>query len=246
MNVAGTGRNDAFEPRGSFTRVLQCLRDSAKPAGSVNVAEERCRQSRARGVRRKGGETPMKKRFAIAILLTVGCASRPAPQPLQYAIATPNDIIARDATVDVTHLRALRANAPNDLLWFEHDGVQYIVTDAATVARATQAAVNVEREYAELRRIRPWGASPAVHYYTSGAASGAAPPEPAPNQQEYEKQQQDEMARTVDNQLPRYTADTSEEQFYLRKQQDSVARAEKNLRAILDAALRNGLAQPMS
>src|SRR4051812_2551047 len=122
----------------------------------------------------------MRKAFlavcSAAVLFGTGCASHPAPQPLRYAIVTPTEVVASDALTDIDNLRALRAGAPNDLLWCERNGGEYRVRDAAPVARATKAAR--KSESAALRRYTPWPPSSIVHYDTNSSygSSTAAPP----------------------------------------------------------------------
>ena len=189
----------------------------------------------------------MKSILLVSLLILSGaCASRPSPESVRYAIVTPTEVIAREARMNIDHLRALRAASPNDLLWFERDGVQYIVSDAATVARATKAANHLERELNALTRDTASAAAlPIIRYDDSYGPPAYQPPPPKPDNDEYMRQRQAEIARSADYQLPRYADFTSEEQFDRRRLQDSVARAERRLRRVIDDALANGLAQPM-
>ena len=63
----------------------------------------------------------------VSLVFAAACATRPAPQPLHYTIGT-------------------------ELLQFEDNGAMYVVTDAATIARATRIDADLDRTSRELKR----------------------------------------------------------------------------------------------
>jgi hypothetical protein len=194
--------------------------------------------------------------IAIAAFCTA-CAS----QPPHYALVTSTFVIESNARRDIEELRALRDQAATDLLWFERNGSEYVVTDAATVAQALEA-LSAIKSVAALRRISGSAASFGLKpVSTPWSTGGFAPHESATptvesstggvlNADQKAESWQALHAPGVTNLLPASvrepTVGTDWGAMMERAYQASVNRAHRNLGRVLDDAMANGVAQKVA
>jgi hypothetical protein len=181
------------------------------------------------------------------VVLCSACASQPAPDPIRYAIITPTEVVAHEAPEDIDRLLALRAASANDLLWFERNGVEYIVSDPATVAKAAKESNDLERQFASLARTMrvPQSTIVRVSLSAPSASWGYAAPAPAATSEDYAREWQAESREQAEDQLNRATAAAQADERR-RHQADYIARAGQRLQRTVDDAISNGLARPVS
>lgn len=106
---------------------------------------------------RSGADFAAADAFAPKAAGTWLLASGDAGRSLSFALVEPGEdggfSIVMDANGDSPGLATLRRSASGPALWFERDGVEYVVTDPATVERARELCATLRESGREMGRI---------------------------------------------------------------------------------------------
>jgi bla regulator protein BlaR1 len=182
-----------------------------------------------------------------------------------------NNVTMSGSTDDIARVKKLRGNADADILWFRHDGKEYVVKDAALlkVAKdlwkpvtelggqqaklgAEQAALGAKQAALGGRQAELGGRQAALGAQMAALAAKAATrdDDESDGKQEELAQKMDELGRQQ-AELGRQQEQYSEPQEKLGRQQEALGRqqevaskkAEKEMKSLFERAIQNGAAQ---